>query len=64
MSVYRTIGPLAKSLIASDSSNTQTSFDAVFLNTFPDVAANYQSRVKELTERENSLLPCKYVSTK
>ena len=41
-----------KSLIASDSSNSQTSFDAVFLDKFPDVAANYQSRDKELSERE------------
>ena len=30
-----------KSLIASDSSKSQTSFDAVFLNTFPDVVANF-----------------------
>ena len=44
--------PLFKSLIASDSSNSQTSFDAVFLDNFPDVAANYQSRDKELSERE------------
>ena len=44
--------PLFKSLIASDSSNSQTSFDAVFLANFPDVAANYQSRDKELFERE------------
>ena len=44
--------PSFKSLIASDSSNSQTSFDAVFLNNFPDVAANYQSRDKELSERE------------
>ena len=41
-----------KSLTASDSSNSQTSFDAVFLETFPDVVANYQSRDKELSERE------------
>ena len=41
-----------KSLIASDSSKSQTSFDAVFLDTFPDVAANFQSRDKELSERE------------
>ena len=40
------------SLIASDSSNSQTSFDAVFLDNFPDVAANYQSRDKEISERE------------
>ena len=44
--------PSFKSLIASDSSNSQTSFDAVFLDNFPDVAANYQSRDKELSERE------------
>ena len=43
---------LFKSLIASDSSNTQTSFDVVFLDNFPEVAANYQSRDKELSERE------------
>ena len=41
-----------KSLTARDSSNSQTSFDAVFLDTFPDVVANYQSRDKELSERE------------
>ena len=41
-----------KSLTASDSSNSQISFDAVFLDTFPDVIANYQSRDKELSERE------------
>ena len=33
-----------KSIIASDSSNTQTDFDIVFLDTFPDVAANYQNK--------------------
>ena len=44
--------PLFKSLIASDSSNSQTSFDEVFLDNFPEVAANYQSRDKELSERE------------
>ena len=43
-----------KSIIASDSSNTQTDFDIVFLDTFPDVAANYQSKDnKELSERES-----------
>ena len=42
-----------KSIIASDSSNTQTYFDIVFLDTFPDVTANYQSKDnKELSERE------------
>ena len=41
-----------KSLAASDRSNSQTSFDAVFMDTFPDVVANYQSRDKELSERE------------
>ena len=41
-----------KSLTPSDSSNSQTSFDAVFMDTFPDVVANYQSRDKELSERE------------
>ena len=43
-----------KSIIASDSSNTQTDFDIVFLDTFPDVAAKYQSKDnKELFERES-----------
>ena len=43
-----------KSTIASDSSNTQTDFDIVFLDTFPDVAANYQSKDnKEVFERES-----------
>ena len=43
-----------KSIIASDSSNTQTDFDKVFLDTFSDVAANYQLRDnKELSERES-----------
>ena len=43
-----------KSIIASDSSNTQTDFDIVFLDTFPDVAANDQSKDnKELFERES-----------
>ena len=44
--------PSFKSLIASDSSNSQTSFDVVFLDNFPEVAANYQSRDNELSERE------------
>ena len=43
-----------KSIIARDSSNTQTDFDIVFLDTFPDVASNYQSKNnKELFERES-----------
>ena len=43
-----------KSIIASDNSNTQTDFDIVFLATFPDVAAIYQSKDnKELFERES-----------
>ena len=43
-----------KSIIASDSSDTQTDFDIVFLDTFPDVAANYQSKDnKELSERKS-----------
>ena len=43
-----------KAITASDSSNTQTDFDIVFLDTFPDVAANYQSKDnKELSERES-----------
>ena len=41
-----------KSLTTSDSSNSQTSFNAVFMDTFPDVVANYQSRDKELSERK------------
>ena len=44
-----------KSIIASDSSNAQTDFDIVFLDSFPDVAANYQSKDnKELSEREST----------
>ena len=43
-----------KSIIASDSSNTQRDFDIVLLDTFPDVAANYQSKDnKKLFERES-----------
>ena len=43
-----------KSIVASDSYNTQTNFDIVFLYTFPDVATNYQSKDnKELSERES-----------
>ena len=43
-----------KSIIASDSSNAQTDFDIVFLDSFPDVAANYQSKDnKELSERDS-----------
>ena len=43
-----------KFIISSDSSNTQTDFDTVFLDTFPDVAANYQIKDnKELFERES-----------
>ena len=43
-----------KSIIASDSSNTQTDFDIVFLDTFPDVAAYDQSKDnKELFERKS-----------
>ena len=43
-----------KSLIASGSSNKQTDFDTVFLDTFPGVAANYQLSVsEECSEREN-----------
>ena len=53
-----------KSLVASDSSNTQIDFDTVFLDTFSDVAANYQPRDdKKLSERE-SINKCKYISTK
>ena len=43
-----------KSLIASESSNIRTDFYTVFLDSFPDVATNYQSRVdKTISEREN-----------
>ena len=43
-----------KSIITRDSSNTQTDFDIMFLDTFPDVSANYQSKDnKELSERES-----------
>ena len=43
-----------KSLIASGSSSKQTDFDTVYLDTFPDVAANYQLSVsEEFSEREN-----------
>ena len=42
-----------KSIIASDSSNTQTDLYILFLDTFPDVAANYQSKDnKAFFERE------------
>ena len=44
--------PSFKSLIPSESSNSQISFDAVFLDNFPDIAANYQSRDTEFSERE------------
>ena len=40
------------SLLQQMIARTQTSFDAVFLDTFPDVVANYQSRDKELSEKE------------
>ena len=43
-----------KSLIASGSSNKQTDFETVFLDTFPGIAANYQLSVsEECSEREN-----------
>ena len=43
-----------KSIITRDSSNTQTDFDIVFLDTFPDVSANCQSKDnKELSQRES-----------
>ena len=39
--------------LANDCSNLQTDFDEVFGDTFPDVVANYQSRInKELSENE------------
>ena len=41
-----------KSFIASDTSNTETDFDIVFLDTVPGVAASYQSKDKDLSERE------------
>ena len=40
-----------KSLTASDSSNSQTSFDAVFMDTFPDVAIINQEIKNYLKER-------------
>ena len=39
--------------LANDCSNIHTDFDDVFADTFPDVVANYQSRInKELSENE------------
>ena len=39
--------------LANDCSNIQTDFDEVFADTFPDVFANYQSRInKILSENE------------
>ena len=39
--------------LANDCSNINTDFDDVFADTFPDVVANYQSRInKELSENE------------
>ena len=43
-----------KSIIAKDSSTIQTDFETVFLDTFPDVVADYQSRLyKDLPENES-----------
>ena len=48
-----------ESLIASESSNIQTDFDTVFLDTFPDLADDYQSRInKEMSEKENIASCC------
>ena len=39
--------------LANDCSNIQTEFEEVFADPFPDVVANYQSRInKELSENE------------
>ena len=39
--------------LANDCSNIQTDFDGVFADSFPDVVANFQSRInKELSENE------------
>ena len=38
--------------LANDCSNIQTDFDEVFADSFPDVVANFQSRInKELSEK-------------
>ena len=40
--------------LANDCSNIQTDFDEIFADTFPDVVANYQSRInKVLSENED-----------
>ena len=42
------------SIIAKDSSTIQTDFETVFFDTFPDVVADYQSRLfKDLSENES-----------
>ena len=47
-----------KSLIAKGSSAIQTDFETVFVDTFPDVVADYQSRVhKDVSENENIAVP-------
>ena len=43
-----------KSIITRNCSNTQTDFDIVILDNFPDVSANCQSKDnEELSERES-----------
>ena len=43
-----------KSINAKDSSTIQTDFETVFFDTFPDVIADYQSRLyKDLSENES-----------
>ena len=52
-----------KSLIASCSSNKQTNFETVFLDTFPGVAANYQLSVsEEFSERENKTFSPEHIT--
>ena len=44
---------------ANDCSNIQTDFDEVFVDTFPDVIVNCQSRInKELSENEELIAFC------
>ena len=52
-----------KSLFASCSSSKQTNFDTVFLDTFPDVAVNYQLSVsEEFSERENKAFSPEHIT--
>ena len=47
-----------KSLIAKGSSTLQTDFETVFVDTFPDVVADYQSRVhKDVSENKSIAVP-------